>query len=656
MGSDYLLLNVIVCGINGINNQITERLFPERRGRNKRQIKRDEIFYTARIYEGRVGSPNNLNMIKEYLSTNFEEERRSGKTAKNVILCFPDENSNIQNNANAWRSIANNLNELPELIIPFIIFLSYGEMNQIRQHVYQNNADIFGNFKDKRKIKILRLSSYLNNNNENNNNILEYNYRKIFSYLWNMALILNQKPIKKSKMQEANFFAIREDEPPVTIKFLLTGFSRKGKSTFVNMIFEKMVTLESPSFFPVTENKIEFLLRAEQEQNGIAIGGLTFIDIPGLIEGTTDNITIIKDLINESIKNQEYSFDVINYVIFFLAPQPNFLRVESLLQLLNSSRIKTIFLINRELPQENGEANVTKQTLIYLLRTNRYNNLLINNGENILEVDLIKGTQGRTNEIFRYIYNDLTSNNRFSYDDINYINNCPPGQIYPYLGRHSNLFSKISSVDDLIERGNRKANIILASSISLATAAGFSPIPFIDVPIFLMIYAGLIIGIFKCYGFKINTNFIQLFFTTYYRENAIRNRNGEIIRYENYLLRLYHNFNQILQNENTDIIEFTVAQLIRAISMRLAASTILGGLDFIPGGFIVGGIINFFINTQFLNRLTKETKEFAAKKIKNNGGRENVLNLIDGYKKSFRELEKLRDRNDWSRKIEIINE
>ena len=73
---------------------------------------------------------------------------------------------------------------------------------------------------------------------------------------------------------------------------------------------------------------------------------MTFIDIPVLIEGTTDNITKIKDLINESIKNQEYSFDVINYVIFFLAPQPNFLRVESLLQLLNSSRIKTIFLIN----------------------------------------------------------------------------------------------------------------------------------------------------------------------------------------------------------------------------------------------------------------------------------------------------------------------
>jgi hypothetical protein len=257
MGNDYLLLNVIVCGINDINDQITKKLFPERIENNIRKIKKDEIFYTARIFRGRVNDQNNLNRIKEYLSNSFEEERRKGKIAKNVLLCFPDENLNVQNNANAWVTLINNLNDLPELIIPFIIFLSYGEIEQIRNCVYQNNIDIFGNFKDKRKIKILRLSSYLNdnNNNENNNNILEFNFRKIFSYLWNIALILNQKPFKKSKMQEANFFAIRESEPPVTIKFLLTGFSRKGKSTFINMIFEKIVTFESPSFFPVTENK-----------------------------------------------------------------------------------------------------------------------------------------------------------------------------------------------------------------------------------------------------------------------------------------------------------------------------------------------------------------------------------------------------------------
>jgi len=195
---------------------------------------------------------------------------------------------------------------------------------------------------------------------------------------------------------------------------------------------------------------------------------------------------------------------------------------------------------------------------------------------------------------------------------------------------------------------------IEASSVALATAVGFSPIPLIDVPIFLMIYAGLIINIFKVFGFKININFIQLFFETYYSESAQRNEDNN--RYETFLTRLNNNFNQIRQNENNEITQFTLSQLIKATAMRLSVSAVLGALDFIPLGFIAGGIINFFINTPFLNKLAKETKEFAKNKILNNGGRENVLNLIDGYKKSFRELEKLRDRNDWSRKIEIINE
>ena len=292
---------------------------------------------------------------------------------------------------------------------------------------------------------------------------------------------------------------------------------------------------------------------------------------------------------------------------------------------------------------------------MYLLRTNNFKNLLPgNNGNNIIEVDLIRGTEGRINEIFSYIYNDLIVNNRFSDEDINYINNCQMNQIFPYLRNHSNLFSRISSVNDLIERGNRRANLILTSSIALATAVGFSPIPLIDVPIFLMIYAGLIINIFKVFGFTININFIQLFFTTYYSESAQRNEDSN--RYETFLTRLYNNFNQIRQNENNEITQFTLSKLIKATAMRLSVSAGLGVLDFIPFGFIPAGIINFFINNSFLYKLAKETKEFATNKILNNGGRENVLNLIDGYKKSFRELEKLSNRNDWSRKIEIINE
>ena len=88
--------------------------------------------------------------------------------------------------------------------------------------LYQENGDIFGNFQDKRKIVILRLTR-----NEN-----DVNKRKILRFLWEMTLILNQKPFILSKTPEANFYRIREESPLSTINILLCGFTRKGKSTF----------------------------------------------------------------------------------------------------------------------------------------------------------------------------------------------------------------------------------------------------------------------------------------------------------------------------------------------------------------------------------------------------------------------------------------
>lgn len=110
---------------------------------------------------------------------------------------------------------------------------------------------------------------------------------------------------------------------------------------------------------------------------------------------------------------------------------------------MNQSRIKVIFIINRDQPLNNGMPNTTKQTLIAHLETEGFNNLIWDNGNNILEVDLIKGVEGWTNEIFRYIYNDLFHNNRFDDNTINQINNLQNRRLFPYLNNNFDLFSKI---------------------------------------------------------------------------------------------------------------------------------------------------------------------------------------------------------------------
>ena len=292
--------------MNGRNISIINRLFPDEVRINKRKLisKDDNIFYTARLFQGDMNLANSLNQIKEYINWNFDQIRKErNEFPKNVILYFSDENRTLQQNIQTWTRITNKINELPEVKLPSINFLCYGDINEINQ--IQDN--IFQNFQDRRKITILRL---LRNENQNNR---EINYRKILSYLWETALILNQKPINKlSKNPAANFFRIRQEEPGVTLNILLTGFTRKGKSTFINMIFDKIVTLENPSFLPVTSEIIEFLLPGQPDENNVVKGGLKIFDVPGLIEGTNENMSKIENLVNMSIENQAYNFDIIN--------------------------------------------------------------------------------------------------------------------------------------------------------------------------------------------------------------------------------------------------------------------------------------------------------------------------------------------------------
>ena len=144
----------------------------------------------------------------------------------------------------------------------------------------------------------------------------------------------------------------------------------------------------------------------------------------------------IEDMVNNSIENQKYNFDIINYILFFLSPAPNFQYTDNFLNKLNSSGIKVIFIINRDHPRTNGMPNTTKSTLIAYLLSKRFNNLVKNNGSNILEVDLINGVEGRINEIFRYIHDDITHDNRFGNYVINQINNLPEQSLFPYLRQY----------------------------------------------------------------------------------------------------------------------------------------------------------------------------------------------------------------------------
>ncbi len=101
-----------------------------------------------------------------------------------------------------------------------------------------------------------------------------------------------------------------------------------------------------------------------------------------------------------------------------------------------------VFIINRDNPRRNGSPNTTKDTLIDYIIKNNWSNLLINEGENILEVDLIEGNNednNQINKIFTYIHNDLINENK-------YIRFCPIPLFFNEIEEYSQALKFIENL------------------------------------------------------------------------------------------------------------------------------------------------------------------------------------------------------------------
>ena len=311
-----------ICSSGAINKGLLSKLFPRRINDTRRELNEYGMYYIAKLYSGN----NHLNRLIRDVNTANNNNRRN-----NIVLCFCDDNKNFDNHTQYWIRLINSIaDKISEMDYPLVIILN----------PYENNFDFDQNFRrhqDKRTITILKIER--NNSPEN----IEHNYRLILSLFWEKNLYLNQEEIKPNeKNVNANFFRINSIDPTSSIKILETGFTRKGKSTLLNLIFGKLIARESPQDFPLTSksNEYTFISRGNNANNNEEeiIGGLKIIDTPGLEEGNNNNQRLLKDLINKSIEKYEQSLDVINYILFFLTPGPNFEGKDDFLRFLNSLR------------------------------------------------------------------------------------------------------------------------------------------------------------------------------------------------------------------------------------------------------------------------------------------------------------------------------
>ena len=68
-------LNVFICGVNQIEyfTPLTNKLFPEQENDTERKIKKEDIYFVAKLFNG--SDENNLDQINNIIKTNMQKKK-----------------------------------------------------------------------------------------------------------------------------------------------------------------------------------------------------------------------------------------------------------------------------------------------------------------------------------------------------------------------------------------------------------------------------------------------------------------------------------------------------------------------------------------------------------------------------------------------------
>ena len=345
---------------------------------------------------------------------------------------------------------------------------------------------------------------------------------------------------------------------------MLTGISRSGKSTLINILSEKLISLETPEFLSVTTEINEYIIYKEIKKDTII--KLKFIDTPGLIQEKDNDTTdkVIKS-INIKLKEFEDTNDIIHIIYFFMPDNPNLEQSKKFftyLNDLNTERIKkglpklpVLFIFNR------NPSDYNHDSLKQFLRENNYNNLYeekkqIIKGkkdkmrrkkfkndddfeDNIILVNLLKGYNRKGEEISKVygipellkatIYL-IKKANPFKDEDFNKLKNyaqqfkefnskIDKGEklskeqekefkilkedcknLMIHISEGNSLLYKLRDQNKIIEKAKNQAYKIIYKISALGFMAAVIPVPFVDLPILYSLNMTMIIKIGHCFN------------------------------------------------------------------------------------------------------------------------------------------------------------
>ena len=290
----------------------------------------------------------NLNIPDEFEESHINLDEDSRKRSRNIIIKFGKNNLNI---------LINFMNNISKTYLPQICLITKEKFDEVNDGLYDN-----------------RFLTIIKEENKSDEELID----DLKNYLWSKECYYNErghilrKPIKAkndNKISTNNF-----------VNIMITGISRSGKSTLINILSGKLITLESPFLESVTNNIREYEIIASN--NGKFQTGIRFYDTPGLTKiekKKVDTIKMVKKVIENKIDECAEAKDNIHLIYFVLRPEANLENYVDFFQFIiemNQKRIKKglkkisiIFIINK------SNDKIAEDSLREFLFSNKLNEL-----------------------------------------------------------------------------------------------------------------------------------------------------------------------------------------------------------------------------------------------------------------------------------------
>ena len=283
-------------------NFIKNSIFPNKNLELKKEIEikdnKEYIYFKGKNYD--LINENIINTIADTISNN--------ENTKNIVICF-------LNNNDYFELVKNKFLHIIEENRPFIIIVKINEFSQ--------------DLKEVKKLSQINIIKYFGNSENDINDInTQKTYNILYSKLLQIDGYLNERGtifrdylfgLLNNIQGEINENIQIDDINPgnrSTLNIFLFGNPKTGKSRFINLSMNELISREINSTEHITKKFTEYELPIRQNNNG-ELGQIVLYDSPGLNEDI-DVINGLKNLIKNKLSYFSIRKETVPILLFFI--------------------------------------------------------------------------------------------------------------------------------------------------------------------------------------------------------------------------------------------------------------------------------------------------------------------------------------------------